>query len=652
MKINKIISSTLGFAQRRASNAQHALTRLFHQTNDQNASTSSSMEMKSVARKQLSRETKDAIARFESEWKDSDQKQSPEFCDKVCESLLPILDQVRVEGESFRALLNLLDQFGFTPQQKMKLYAVLADSGVDSPLVKKMVQNQTPFSSFADPYKIVFSDGRHTVISVGELRNLGEYFEALLNSGFEESNSRELVLDVEASHIEFIIQFFKGEEIETSDEETLEAAKLLALRFGIREMSKYLHDNIQFASMREYIGFVFEHGLKELDLSRWTITDRDIHNILSDGSDTKWFLIEKLIIKSPNVTDLGIVAIADKFSGVRELDISRSQISDNALIVVAEKLPKLIKLDVSGCVKLSDKGLLAVANLTELEELEFNDCTDKVFSKITDVTLSAIANKLTSLKKLGMSRCSVSDKGILEIMSKLKGIQRLNMNFLPHGVTIDAIAAHLTDLRELNFSNAGSVKDESIKALVEHFPDLEVLHLNSVSLSAESGLLIANNLPALRALSLSFSVNNEMLSMIAANHSDLQELNLNFCEEVDQLGVRELVKLKNLKKLELLNCKGIDDNCVSMIGANLKELEELVISGLTNRGLGIIGANLTNLRCLSIFLSNITKKGLRTISKLPHLRSLLLSHCDLVKLEDVPGNIERVKFNDQWYQQS
>ncbi|PWA63666.1 SKP1/ASK1-interacting protein 2 [Artemisia annua] len=116
------------------------------------------------------------------------------------------------------------------------------------------------------------------------------------------------------------------------------------------------------------------------------------------------------IVKTPDCTNVGVVAIAERCKYLRKLHIDgwkTNRIGNEALIAIARHSVHLQELVLIG-VNPSSISLEAIAsNCQKLERLAL--CGSET---IADTEISCIASKCVALKKLCIKGCPVSDEGI------------------------------------------------------------------------------------------------------------------------------------------------------------------------------------------------------------------------------------------------
>ena len=148
-------------------------------------------------------------------------------------------------------------------------------------------------------------------------------------------------------------------------------------------------------------------------------------------------------------------------------------LTDTTLIHMVRLLPELRSLDLTGNANISDRGMAAVVQLTQLKCLLLKQCR-----QITDTGLYSLSG-LTHLQKLDLNNCSqLTDVGL-------------------------GYLSRLTQLRILHLGECGKLSDRGIQTVSRQHPQLWFLHLSGCTQITDVGFA---SLVAIRRLKLlSFS---------------------------------------------------------------------------------------------------------------------------------------------------
>jgi len=116
------------------------------------------------------------------------------------------------------------------------------------------------------------------------------------------------------------------------------------------------------------------------------------------------------LVKTPECSDIGLVAIADRCKLLRKLHIDgwkANRIGDDGLIGVAKGCPNLLELVLIGVNPTKASLEMLASNCQNLERLAL--CGS---DSVGDPEISCIAAKCVALKKLCIKSCPVSDQGM------------------------------------------------------------------------------------------------------------------------------------------------------------------------------------------------------------------------------------------------
>jgi hypothetical protein len=170
----------------------------------------------------------------------------------------------------------------------------------------------------------------------------------------------------------------------------------------------------------------------------------------------------------------------------------------------------------------------------------------------------AVFESLTSLRRLVVNKCSISDQFGIELLDSIKGnvtclhmeSNRLTGDFVKHLVTYNI---HLTELSISGNKQLG----ESIELLSTH-PSLRVLSIADVGLESQQvpKLLESQQITYLD-LSLNNFENDTTVLNGLCNNTTLQELNLNKTRIADD-HLQPILENKTLRKLDVSSCNITD----------------------------------------------------------------------------------------------
>ncbi|EGZ07759.1 hypothetical protein PHYSODRAFT_365371, partial [Phytophthora sojae] len=273
---------------------------------------------------------------------------------------------------------------------------------------------------------------------------------------------------------------------------------------------------------------------------------------------------------------------------------------------VAAACPLIQSLKASCCVGLTDKGLLALAGLLKLEELDLSGCvgfTDSGFDKFfrTDGI-----NAHTTRPPEEASNC-------------FKTLQRLNLSNCPNAsekTMLAVIGTCSKSLTSLDMSRIAAVPASVLVRLVKASRSLSELRL-----AGQSG------------------VTRAMLTNLASHNKVLRVLDLRNCVNVDDLALYPLIVMQTIEELYLSRCDQLTSRGFQSLPGNLTrfELHGHPTDKLDDACCRVLSDRLRLLEVLELSHSaGVSAAGIATIwSKCRFLRHLNVFQCPLVQVSDL-----------------
>ncbi|GMF16297.1 unnamed protein product [Phytophthora fragariaefolia] len=356
-------------------------------------------------------------------------------------------------------------------------------------------------------------------------------------------------------------------------------------------------------------------SLKTLSLRHCRkVTDVTIKELLSDQPR----LLEELNVSfCVDITDASFECMCSvpSFFGNRavssyprliKLDISGcTSLTNLSCSWIAAACPLIQCFKASRCVGLTDKGLLALAGLLKLEELDLSGCvgfTDSGFDKFfrTDgINAHAARPSETSscykpLKRLRLSNCpNASERTVLAVI----------------GTCSKSLTSFIA-------SRIGALSTPVLVRLVKASRSLSELRL-----VGQPG------------------VTRAMLTNLASHNKVLRVLDLRECVSVDDLALYPLIVMQSIEELYLSGCDKLTSRGFQSLPGNLThfELHNHPADKLNDACFRILSDRLRLLEVLELSRSTgVSPAGLTTIwSKCRFLRHLNVFQCPLVHVSDL-----------------
>ncbi|KAJ6829081.1 F-box protein-like [Iris pallida] len=170
-------------------------------------------------------------------------------------------------------------------------------------------------------------------------------------------------------------------------------------------------------------------GIVEIHLEKLQVTDRGLYGV------SACLDLETLhLVKTPECTDIGLAAVAEKCRLLRKIHIDgwrTNRIGDEGLMAVARRCPNLQELVLIGVNPTSLSLGMIAGNCKNLERLAL--CGSETFG---DAEMSCIAAKCGALKKLCIKGCPVSDQGMEAIAEGCPNLVKIKVKKC-RGVTLE-----------------------------------------------------------------------------------------------------------------------------------------------------------------------------------------------------------------------
>lgn len=158
---------------------------------------------------------------------------------------------------------------------------------------------------------------------------------------------------------------------------------------------------------------------------------------------------------------------------------------------------------------------------------------------------------------------------------------------------VEAIAKYCHDLQDLDLSKSFKLSDRSLYALAHGCPNLSKLNISGCPAFSDAALeyltKFCRKLKVLNMCGCVRTATDRALEAIADNCSQLQSLNLGWCDEVSDKGVTSLAYgCPNLRALDLCGCVRITDESVVALAngcPHLRSLDLYYCQNITDRAM-------------------------------------------------------------------
>ncbi|KAJ7546630.1 hypothetical protein O6H91_08G047700 [Diphasiastrum complanatum] len=181
------------------------------------------------------------------------------------------------------------------------------------------------------------------------------------------------------------------------------------------------------------------------------------------------------------------------------------------------------------------------------------------------------------------------------------------------------------------------LRSEVLEQVLQRYTNLQHLDLSLCIRVTDRSLLSVAKFLGVRLLSINLSkiggFSDTGLAYLARECPSLVEVDLSYCSNLGDLGVISLAQLSNLQSLQLMGCHSITDAGLGCLAAGCKNLCVLNLKGclgITDAGIAFIAANCKLLHTLDLSYTEVTDKGLASITILDSLKDLNLVACNNV----------------------
>jgi hypothetical protein len=293
-------------------------------------------------------------------------------------------------------------------------------------------------------------------------------------------------------------------------------------------------------------------------------------------------------------------------------------LTSESIVYMSKVCVRLTTVGLSFCKQIGDDAIVAVAknNRLTLRTLRIAG-----LFKITQVSISAIAEKCLSLQHLELDACeAVNDGAVHKLMMGCSDLRTLTLRDCPvSSATLDLVFVKqasmptpaLQSLQRISLAKSSAVTDSTLLALGKHagaFKHLQYLNLTATRFSEQAFVAMARaSAGVLRSLDLTgcTQVNDDALSHAAECLPLLDTLILDGCSKIGDSGVLRLAAScgNNLRILSAVGLYKVTDVGIIKLAQSAPQLRSLDISfvyKVTDAGASKLVAGAKHLQCLFI----------------------------------------------------
>ncbi|GMH81967.1 hypothetical protein TL16_g09102, partial [Triparma laevis f. inornata] len=266
------------------------------------------------------------------------------------------------------------------------------------------------------------------------------------------------------------------------------------------------------------------------------------------------------------IAGVGFATIGECCRELTDLKLSGCrQIPTWVFLKVFEGCRKIEVLDVSYCTKIGDGEIKSAAEKCGVmrEQIHLKEC-----KQVSDVGVLAISQGCSGLEVLDLSRSElqfkITDVSLLALSERSQILNKLNLNGceMITDAGLSWLAKGCSGLKWLDMMNCSKVSNGGMRCLGEGCPDLEWCNLSHLKKVTDVGLrFLAQGCSKLKSLNATgiFLLSDGMKRDFG--FEGLQALGRSFteCEKVGHGSLKALSGCKNLRRLDLTGCGGVDD---------------------------------------------------------------------------------------------
>ncbi|XP_005863050.2 PREDICTED: F-box/LRR-repeat protein 13 [Myotis brandtii] len=307
------------------------------------------------------------------------------------------------------------------------------------------------------------------------------------------------------------------------------------------------------------------------------------------------------------LTDESMKHISECCPGILYLNLSYTAITNRTMRLLPRHFHNLQNLSLAYCRKFTDKGLRYL-NLGhgchKLIYLDLSGCT-----QISVQGFKNIANSCTGIMHLIINDMpTLTDNCLKALVEHCLRITSVVFIGSPHISDLAFKVLSKCNLRKIRFEGNKRITDSCFKHIDKHYPNISHIYMANCKGITDSSLKSLSPLKQLSVLNLAncIRIGDTGLKQFLDGPSStkLRELNLCNCTQVGDASILRLAeRCPNLNYLSLRNCEQLTDSGVEYI-INIYSLISLDLSG-----------------------TNISNKGLSTLSRHKKLKELSLSEC-------------------------
>jgi len=188
---------------------------------------------------------------------------------------------------------------------------------------------------------------------------------------------------------------------------------------------------------------------------------------------------------STNLTDVALVALAEKCKQLVSITMSRANIQGAGVIALAKHCPLLATIRFPYCKQLTDVG--ALASCTQLTDVDFGHC-----HFLADADVISLAKHCAKLTSVNFDSCTgLTDSAVIELAKHCPLLANVRFNecaaLMDAGIVV--LSTHCAQLRNISLAGCVLLTSASVEAMITHCPLLVSVTLVRCVLLTDSAVV-------------------------------------------------------------------------------------------------------------------------------------------------------------------
>ncbi|KAI2607912.1 RNI-like protein [Hypoxylon sp. NC1633] len=331
------------------------------------------------------------------------------------------------------------------------------------------------------------------------------------------------------------------------------------------------HSNICATLGLEKPFFTYTDFVKRLNLA--SLADK-----VNDGSVIPLAVctrVERLTLTNCHgLTDLGLIPLVRGNPHLLAVDISGDRnITEKSIFAMAENCHRLQGLNVSNCKQISNESMVQLAkNCKYIKRLKLNDC-----DQVNDSAVLAFANHCPNILEIDLHQCAnIGNEPVTALLSQglaLRELRLVNCDLIDDGAFLSLTPNRICEhLRILDLTSCTRLTDRAVDKIIDAAPRLRNLVLAKCSNITDSAVYSISRLGKnLHYVHLGHcrNITDESIKRLVQFCNRIRYIDLGCCTHLTDESVIQLSKLPKLKRIGLVKCSSITDECMyALAGAN------------------------------------------------------------------------------------